>query len=279
MNSPGESQLWCPGQSLWSLIAEHVSESELLKIRAELGHSVVDMYTEVHTEAVMWHKMWQGRQQHGNHNIRAETPFAGPRGSPLPDPPVVKELVRAEVKMLLQTLKEKAGRSGRDDEELLFGYKPETVHYALGHQEICHNSSVNAENTDNTRRPNSCCSVQSSAEDEIESIRDKLNVKEIHKVVARLRSVLLSESESLSIMTKIIKGNIKQTHQYEPYMTEPSLTELRELRAAVQTDLKLLPSSPEVSSPPPVKKNNFRLLCAVINLRLTNLPYHCVVFI
>lgn len=38
-------------------------------------------------------------------------------------------------------------------------------------------------------RPSSHCSVQSSAEDEIDAVRDKLNVTEIHEVVGRLRYV------------------------------------------------------------------------------------------
>lgn len=50
MPSPDESQLWCPGPSLWSLIAEHVPGSELSKIQTALGHFLVDMYTEAHTE-------------------------------------------------------------------------------------------------------------------------------------------------------------------------------------------------------------------------------------
>lgn len=50
MQSPDGNQLWCPGQSLWSLITEHVPESELRKIHTALGYSVVDMYMEVHTE-------------------------------------------------------------------------------------------------------------------------------------------------------------------------------------------------------------------------------------
>lgn len=113
----------------------------------------------------------------------------------------------------------------RDEEELLFGYKLETVNYALGYQEVRHSNSDNFENTDNARlvtpkskktwilyrwhstvlqkyrkysqvfiyllftssRPNSNCSVHSSAEDEVETIKDKLNVSEIHKVITRLR--------------------------------------------------------------------------------------------
>lgn len=50
MQSPDGNQLGCPGPSLWKLITEHVHGSELPKIRTALGHSLVDMYIEVHSE-------------------------------------------------------------------------------------------------------------------------------------------------------------------------------------------------------------------------------------
>lgn len=61
----------------------------------------------------MWHKMWQESQQGNNSSSRAGTPHPHQLGSPLADPPAVKELLRAEVKMLLQTLRERASSGGR----------------------------------------------------------------------------------------------------------------------------------------------------------------------
>ncbi|CAK6974653.1 coiled-coil domain-containing protein 24 [Scomber scombrus] len=253
MQSTDGNQFWCPGQSLWSLIAEHVSGSEVPKIRTALGCSLIDMYTEVHDEAMMWYKMWQGSQQSGNCGSRAETPL------PLADPPVVKELVRAEVRMLLQNLKERAIREGRDDEEFLFRYKLETVNYALGHLDSCTDPGDN----DNENRPSSDCSVQSNAEEEIDAVKDKLNVTDIDKVVDRLRSALAEECEALKKQVQHLQGNIKQKCEFDK--TEPTLAELRELRGAIQTDLELYPSSfassYSTSSHLPVKalKNRFRL--------------------
>lgn len=61
----------------------------------------------------MWHKMWQENQRSGKHGGGAGTPLPCLQSAPLVDPPAVKELLRAEVKMLLQTLGEKASRAGR----------------------------------------------------------------------------------------------------------------------------------------------------------------------
>ncbi|XP_023142307.2 coiled-coil domain-containing protein 24 isoform X1 [Amphiprion ocellaris] len=263
MNSPDGNHLWCPDKSLWRLIAEHVSASELQEIHTALGHSLVDTYIEVHSEVEIWHKMCQMSQRGGNHGRGAGTTFTCPQGSPLADPPVVKELLRAEVKMLLQNLRERASRRGRDGEELLSRYKPETVNYALSHLDSCYRKCTNPKVAENGSRPSSHCSVQSSAEDEIEAMRDKLNVTEITQVVDRLRSVMMEECEALTRLLKYLKGNIKQKLQSrcEFDRAEPSLAELRELRGAVQMDLELFPSSLAASPSLPVRelKSSYRL--------------------
>uniref|UniRef100_A0A3Q3WZY6 Uncharacterized protein n=1 Tax=Mola mola TaxID=94237 RepID=A0A3Q3WZY6_MOLML len=118
-----------------NLIAEHVAGSELPKIRTALGNSLLDMYTDMHSEVRLWYKMWQENQQgKSSSGSRSGTPHPHGLGSPLADPPAVKELVRAEVKMLLQTLRERASTGGRGEEELVSRYKPEMVDYALGHR-------------------------------------------------------------------------------------------------------------------------------------------------
>ncbi|XP_047444819.1 coiled-coil domain-containing protein 24 [Mugil cephalus] len=258
MHSPDGNQPWCPSQSLWSLIAEHVSGSELQKIRTALGHSLVDMYTDVYAEAEMLGEMCQVSRGGGNHGSRGGSPFPCPQGSPLADPPAVKELLRAEVKMLLQTLRERASRN----DELLFRYKPETVNYALSHSEICYSNRSNPDQTVTGSRPGSHCSVQSSAEDEIEAMREKLNVSEIDQVVDHLRSLLKEEWEALTRHVKYLKGNIKhkrRSHR-ESDKCEPSLAELRELRENIQLDLELYPSSLAALTSLPAKdlKHNFR---------------------
>lgn len=50
MQSSDGTPPWCPGQSLWCLIAEHISGSELPKIQAALGTSLVSQYRDLHAE-------------------------------------------------------------------------------------------------------------------------------------------------------------------------------------------------------------------------------------
>lgn len=50
MQSSDGTQPWCPGQSLWCLIAEHITGSELPKIQAALGSTLVNQYRDIHAE-------------------------------------------------------------------------------------------------------------------------------------------------------------------------------------------------------------------------------------
>nr|XP_061786211.1 coiled-coil domain-containing protein 24-like [Nerophis lumbriciformis] len=240
MQSTSGNLIGCPGPSLWSLIVEHVPRSEMPKIYATLGRSLVDTYTELHDEAVMWHKIWQDSQQGGPLGDRPRGPLASSR-SPLADPPVIKELVRAEVKMLLENLQEKFFREGRHDKEFLNRYNAKTVNYALGRLDI------SVEPRDKLR-PSSCCSVQS--QEEIEAVKDKLNISDINKVVEHIKSILIEECAALKPQVQHIQEMIKKQcrSQTEAKDTEPTLADLKELRGAIQKDFELYPSPPSTVS-------------------------------
>ncbi|XP_061695545.1 coiled-coil domain-containing protein 24 [Syngnathoides biaculeatus] len=229
MQSSSGNQTWCPGPSLWSLIVEHVPRSEMPKIHATLGRSLVDTYTELHAEAVMWHKIWQDSPQPG-------APLPRSRG-PLADPPVIKELVRAEVRMLLESLQEKFLREGRHDEELLARYNAKTVNFALGRLDV---------GTEPKEELSSRASIQSSVHVEIEAMKDHLNITDISKVVQQLQSILSEECAALKAQVKHTQELIKKQcrSQDQAANSEPTLADLKELRGAIQKDLELYCTPP-----------------------------------
>nr|XP_057922133.1 coiled-coil domain-containing protein 24 [Doryrhamphus excisus]XP_057922134.1 coiled-coil domain-containing protein 24 [Doryrhamphus excisus] len=252
MQSTCGNPFGCPGQSLWSLIVEHVPRSEMPKIHTTLGHSLVDTYTELHAEAVMWYKIWQDRKQGGLFGDKAGGPLARPRG-PLADPPVIKELVRAEVKMLLENLQEKFLREGRHDKEFLSRYNAKTVNFALGRLDI-------STEPKNEIRLSSRCSIHSHVEEEIEAVKDKLNIIDINKVVEHIKCILVEECAVLKSYVKYIQEMIKKDcRRYgEDKEPEPTLADLKELRGAIQKDYELYPSPPS-NIPDKVVKRSFRL--------------------
>ncbi|KAJ3594729.1 hypothetical protein NHX12_004036 [Muraenolepis orangiensis] len=208
-----------PRQSLWRLIQEHVPQSELPEVSAALGQSLVDMYAEVHSEVDMWLGIWREVKQGGHRSIRPETPRC-----PLADPPVVKELLRGEVRMLLQ-----------DGEEVWSRYDPVTVTYALGGSTDCVPGRRHHEQQGDSPAALSLDLV-AGVGDELEAVRDQLNV--------------VGSNTGLS--------------ERQVNNTEPTVSELREQRRVIQMDLDLpsalLPrrpsssSSSTPSSPPTAKR-------------------------
>uniref|UniRef100_A0A8C6WWY3 Coiled-coil domain-containing protein 24 n=1 Tax=Neogobius melanostomus TaxID=47308 RepID=A0A8C6WWY3_9GOBI len=143
-------------------------------------------------------------------------PLLGRHRSSLADPPAVKELVRAEVRMLLQTLRE---RAGRNENELLSLYKPETVSYALRHASRCHNSLPEGSDLRSASR----LSLQSNAEVEIEAVRENLNSEDIDQVVDRLKSLFKEECEALKQEIKQLQRHIWRKIQQNLEPSEPTL--------------------------------------------------------
>ncbi|XP_029931226.1 coiled-coil domain-containing protein 24 [Myripristis murdjan] len=246
-------------QSVWSLLVEHVPKAELPAVQAALGCSLVDMYTEAYSEMEMWQGIWQRIQRDGNHGNRAGSQPA------LPDPPAIKELLRAEIQMLLQSVRERASREGRDAEEVLLRYDSDTVNYAMCYPNNCPSNCSypgncscfgNTNLIQHGNRSTSRCSVQSSVHDEIEAVQDKLNVTDINQVVAHLRSVLMQECQALKSQVKHIQETIQQKCSSQcKDKTEPTISELREQRRIIQMDLELptpqlisFPSSSSTSS-------------------------------
>ncbi|XP_055084223.1 coiled-coil domain-containing protein 24 [Periophthalmus magnuspinnatus] len=240
MQSSDGQEFWSPGQSLWSLIREHVSTSELPKIYNALGHSLVDRYTEAYQEMQMWQKMLADTQRGGCSRTGTLLSGSGRHRAPLADPPAVKELVRAEVCMLLQTLRERAGRYGRThNKELLSLYNPETVGYALGHTDRCYSKLSELSDPRSASR----LSTQSNTEAEVEAVRENLNIDGIEQVVNRLKSLFIEECEALKQEIKQLQRDIwtnSQQKDLEP--AEPTLGDLNELRHAIQKDLTQYPA-------------------------------------
>ncbi|XP_056095500.1 coiled-coil domain-containing protein 24 [Rhinichthys klamathensis goyatoka] len=259
MHSSGELFVLSPGnsglmdnfqrqQSVWNLVKENVPSSELPEIRAVLGDALIDTYAELYSEVEMWEKIWL-ELHYSEQGSRPEAPVF-----PLADPPAVKELLKAEIQLLLLTLREKAARQGRDEEEVMALYNPSVVSYALSSSSTQRQGSPGSrcEKKSPSRPPSSqskigsrsisSLSSHSSCEEEIKALRHKLNITHIEEVVTHLRSVLTEESEALKRDVRVLQGNLETERantQTEPVSPEPTLAELKEERRLIQRDLNV----------------------------------------
>ncbi|XP_051773542.1 coiled-coil domain-containing protein 24 [Ctenopharyngodon idella] len=230
-------------QSVWNLVQENVPCSELPEIRAVLGDTLIDTYTELYSEVEMWEKIWQDLR-YSERGSRPEAPLF-----PLADPPAVKELLKAEIRLLLLTLREKAARQGRDEEEVMSQYNPSVVSYALCSSSTQRQGSPGSwcEKKLPSRPPSSqseigsrsvsSLSSHSSCEEEIKALRHKLNITHIDEVVTHLRSVLTEESEALKRDVQVLQENLET--ERASTQTDPTVAELKEERRLIQRDLNI----------------------------------------
>ncbi|KAA0719349.1 hypothetical protein E1301_Tti006560 [Triplophysa tibetana] len=234
-------------QSVWNLVKENVPYSELPEIRAALGNALVDTCKDLYAEVEMWENIWQ-EIHNSERGSRPETPVF-----PLADPPAIKELLKAEIQLLLLTLRKRAARHGRDAEEIMTQYSPSVVSYALG------SSSAQRQMSPDTwceapispsRPPSSLSEIgsrsysslssHSSCEDEIRALRHKLNITHIDEVVSHLRSVLTEEYDVMERDLRVLKENIMRVNrQRGPVSPEPTVAELKEERRIIQRDLEV----------------------------------------
>ncbi|TRZ00638.1 hypothetical protein DNTS_027221 [Danionella cerebrum] len=199
-------------RSVWNLVKENVPCSELPEIKS-----------------CAWRD--SGRYLHRiifrDHSSRPEAPVF-----PLADPPAVKELLKAEIQLLLLSLREKAAGQGRDADDLFARYRPSVVTYALGRRSNPHRpgSPDSFWEKEPPSRPPSTLSAtgsraasrlssHSNFEEEIKVLRHKLNITHIDEVENIEKKRVGAETEAES--------------------PEPTLAELREERRLIQRDLSV----------------------------------------
>ncbi|XP_066547901.1 coiled-coil domain-containing protein 24 [Amia ocellicauda] len=229
-----------PLQSLWKLVEEHVPESELPVVRSVLGDAMVDLSLEMHSEVEMWLQIWQDLKS--NHERVSK---ASASRTVLADPPAIKEMLKQEIHLLLLNVREKASKQGRDENKALSLYSPGIVSYVMGSSnpgpQLDRAGGARSPQGDGDVRPASRTSTGSSFEDEIEAIKDRLNVTQIDEVVAHLKSVLKEECDALGKDVEFLQKCVAHEHQHSANQTvrEPSVAELKEERKRIERDLQI----------------------------------------
>ncbi|XP_045440698.1 coiled-coil domain-containing protein 24 isoform X5 [Pipistrellus kuhlii] len=114
---PGE----CP--SLWELVEEHVPPPERPEVKRILGETMVDLSLELRAEVVMLRSLLR--------EARSSRAPASDPSALLAPPPRLRDLVRRELRQLLQALRQKAVCEGRDQAQAWVQYSPRVLRFAL----------------------------------------------------------------------------------------------------------------------------------------------------
>ncbi|XP_033082627.1 coiled-coil domain-containing protein 24 isoform X9 [Trachypithecus francoisi] len=113
--------------SLWELVEEHIPLRERPEVKRILGEAAVDLSLELRAEVAMLRALLQEARS-------SQAPSSRPISDPsslLAPPPLLKDLLRQELRQLLQGLRHKAICEGRDQAQAWVQYSPRVLHFAL----------------------------------------------------------------------------------------------------------------------------------------------------
>uniref|UniRef100_A0A8C3VXI1 Coiled-coil domain containing 24 n=1 Tax=Catagonus wagneri TaxID=51154 RepID=A0A8C3VXI1_9CETA len=229
-----------PGNSLslWELVEEHVPLPERPEVKRILGETTVDLSLELRAEVVMLRSLLLEARS-------SQTPGSCPTSDPsslLAPPPLLRDLVRQELRQLLQGLRWKAIREGRDQTQAWVQYSPRVLRFALEEprcdlpeQKILQMKAG---------EPGSC-------HRDLSIIKDQLNVSHIDEVASHLRALLEEECCTLEREIPILQRCLEEEYTGAPQPSEatlqPTLAELKEQKAAMRQELQAPPRPSWVS--------------------------------
>ncbi|XP_036204518.1 coiled-coil domain-containing protein 24 isoform X8 [Myotis myotis] len=235
-----------PGEppSLWELVEEHVPLPERPEVKRILGETMVDLSLELRAEVsqlplqvAMLRSLLQEARS-------SRAPGSRPTSDPsslLAPPPLLRDLVRRELRQLLQCLRQKAIYEGRDQTQAWVKYSPRVLRFAL-EEPRCDFPAQEV-----SQRP----AGEPSSHRDLRLIKDQLGLSNIDRVARHLRGLLEEECHTLEREIPVLQRCLEActgARQASEATLEPTLAELQEQKAAMQQELQA-PLRPSCASP------------------------------
>ncbi|XP_064137934.1 coiled-coil domain-containing protein 24 isoform X6 [Loxodonta africana] len=182
--------------SLWQLVEEHVPLPERSEVKRILGEAVVDLSLELRAEvAMLWELLQEARSPQTSGSCTTSDLC-----SLLAPPPLLRDLVRQELRQLLHSLRHKAICEGRDQNQAWAQYSPRVVRFAL-EEPRCDSPEQEILGMR--------VGESSSSHRDLSIIRDQLNVSDIDQVARHLRGLLEDECRTLEREISILQEQKK----------------------------------------------------------------------
>ncbi|XP_015845789.2 coiled-coil domain-containing protein 24 isoform X4 [Peromyscus maniculatus bairdii] len=241
--------------ALWELVEEHVPLPERPEVKRILGEAAVDLSLELREEVAMLKALLQEfrSSQASGSRLVSEPP------SLLAPPPLLRDIMRQELRQLLQCLRFKALCEGRDQTQAWAQYSPKVLRFAL-EEPRCDSTQQDLSQMragePRTRASNMegvmLTSHVSSCHRDLSVIKDQLNVSDIDQIARHLRVwlfMLLSRSlleeechmlqREVSDLQHSLEMEQMQSCQPSKATLEPTLAEIKEQKAAMEQELQL----------------------------------------
>ncbi|XP_069333953.1 coiled-coil domain-containing protein 24 isoform X3 [Eulemur rufifrons] len=215
--------------SLWELVEEHVPLPERPEVKRILGEAAVDLSLELWAEVAMLRALLQEARS-------SEAPSSRPISDPsslLAPPPHLRDLMRQELRQLLQGLRHKAICEGRDQDQAWVQYSPRVLRFAL-EEPRC--------DLPERKIFQMRAGEPSSSHRDLSVFKDQLNVSNIDQVARHLRDLLEEECRTLEreipILQRCLEEESLQACHPSEATLEPTLAELKEQRSAMEQELQ-----------------------------------------
>ncbi|XP_045714897.1 coiled-coil domain-containing protein 24 isoform X4 [Phyllostomus hastatus] len=223
---PGDSP------SIWDLVEEHVPLPELPEVKRILGETTVDLSLELRAEFSLQVMMLRSLLEEARSSQAPGSRRTSDASSLLAPSPLLRDLVRQELRQLLQGLRQKAIYEGRDQNQAWVQYSPRVLRFAL-EESRC---DFPAQEIFQMRAGESSCHRDFIV------IKDQLNMSNIDQVAGHLRGLLEEECHTLEreipILQRCLEEEYTGASQPSEATLEPTLAELKEQKAAMQQELQ-----------------------------------------
>ncbi|XP_013363234.1 PREDICTED: coiled-coil domain-containing protein 24 isoform X2 [Chinchilla lanigera] len=243
--------------SLWETVEEQVPPPERPEVKRILGEAAVDLSLELRAEVAMLRALLgEARSARARSSHSSSDP-----SSLLAPPPHLRDLMRQELRQLLQGLRQKAIREGRDQAQAWACCSPRVLHFAL------EESRRNLPEQMFQRRAG-----EPSSHRDLSVIKDQLRVSHIDQVAGHLRGLLEEECHTLereiSTLQRCLEVEHTQARQSSKAALEPTMAELKEQKKAMEQELQA-PLGPSCVSS---KQRQQPMGSSIQGLR----PFHCL---
>ncbi|XP_024616152.1 coiled-coil domain-containing protein 24 isoform X2 [Neophocaena asiaeorientalis asiaeorientalis] len=204
-----------PGDSppLWELVEEHVPLPERPEVKRILGETTVDLSLELRAELSLQVVVLRSL-------LREARSFQAPGSRPTSDlssllapPPLLRDLVRQELRQLLQGLRGKAICEGRDQTQAWVQYSPGVLRFALEEPR----RDLPEQGIFRLRAGEPSCHRDLSV------IKDQLNVSHVDQVAGYLRALLEEECRKLKREIAILQRRLEEEYTGTPWPSEATL--------------------------------------------------------
>jgi len=212
--------------SVWRLIKSIVPLEELPLIRISIGESLIDSCIDLRCEVETLLEIWK--------HMKEDTTITS-KSSSLPDPPHLKNMLKSEIKLLVQSLTTQSGNilsSSFNEVEV------QTINYVL------QDSTVERPQTPIRKVNESDLNIASSTPVRLKNVRRNINVQDIDRVLNILREALNKECKALGKDIEFLQHCIEVEHTSQPFVSEklhntqePSLNQLKVARRQLENEV------------------------------------------